>query len=145
MSLDLSVLRRLGAKLSKRGPVVLGSNEPTPEDTRMSILVQIQRIGWAGEHPGVVRIDGQRRAFATGPLEVVGGCFVQFAFDGANDWRVMAYLTAGTYIVEVTGKDGKTYPAELRKLRNPTRRQLDAMLTSAGLTDGQLLIKEIDS
>ena len=145
MSLDLRVLRRLGAKLSKRGPVVIGRNEPTPEDTRMSVVTQIQRIGWAGEHPGVVRIDGQSCAFATGPLEVVGGCFVQFAFDGASNWRVMAYLVADTYIVEVTGKDGKTYPAELRRLRNPTRKQLDAMLTSAGLTDGQLLLREIDS
>lgn len=145
MSLDLSLLRRLGAKLSTRGPVVLGRDEPTPEDTRISIIMQIQRIGWAGEHPGVARIDGQECTFATGPLQVVGDCFVQLAFEGANDWRVAAYLVSNTYIVEVTGKDGKTYPAELKKLRNPTRRQLDAMLTAAGLTDGQLLIGEVDS
>jgi hypothetical protein len=47
------------------------------------------------------------------------------------------YLAQGgeAEIISITGKDGKFYPAQLKRLKNPTKKQLDTTLARAGLSD----------
>jgi len=144
MSLTRQHLKRLGARLTNRGVRILEPDEFTPEDIRLSILVKVLKAGWTTT-PRIVCVDSDKEIYATEPLPVVGDCCVQLVFYDEDDWRIGSYQVSGTntYIVEVTGKDGKLYPQALKDLRNPTREQINRMLTDAGLTDGQLLLQEL--
>lgn len=144
MSLTRRHLRDLGAKITNRGVRILGKDEVTPEDIRASIVAAVHKAGWRVA-PLVACVDSKRQVYATELLPVVGDCWIQLVFTDEGTWRVGSYQVAdtGTYVMEVAGKDGKVYPQALEDLHSPTKAQIDKMLTEAGLTDGQQLLKEI--
>jgi hypothetical protein len=118
--------------------MVSDRRNPRAERIRRNIYVQITRAGWQNARPEIYSVKGKADTYVTGALPVVGGCGVQLIFtgDGSGDYRVEYYTTSnpGEYIFSATGTDGKKYPDSLKELRNPTKQQLDQMLTSAGMT-----------
>jgi len=104
----------------------------------LDLYAQINKAGWKGARPVIFSVKGQPNTYVTGPLPVVGGCNVTLIFSGndGKSYRVRHYTTinAEEYIMAVTGQDKKQYPDALIELQNPTKQQLDQMLTAAGLT-----------
>lgn len=110
--------------------------EIRPELIHSAIHRQIDRAGWKGAKPEIYGAQDEKGAYVTGPLPVVGGCFVTLIFhdDMASHYGVRDYTTPKhDIIVHVVGLDGKTYPGMLTSLGNPTKAQINTLLTNAGL------------
>ena len=119
-----------------------GRGESEADRLRGNIYAQIDAAGWARERPEIYQSSEHADELITGALPVAGGCGVRLAFSRQNPrvYRVRYYLAKGwdkpgneDYILRATGRDGRTYPDVLQTMQNPTRQQLDTMLTRAGM------------
>jgi hypothetical protein len=93
----------------------------------------VKSAGW-DEQPQIFT-SSEFHGYITSPLPLSRGCSVKLVFYPNGQWQVgyIQLADEGGYLLQATGKDGKDYPAAAMGLASPTRKQLDQLLSEAGI------------